>query len=292
MKLLDDYSEVITYNFDNFPIRAKKGLLSAYPNMSAINHWHKDFEFTIILEGKMSYSVDGKVFHLTEGQCIFVNSGHMHYGFSVDFTECKFICIVLNPLVFVENQRIKDSYIVPLCTDESHPYFIFDPSIPWQNNFINELISIEKYCYEMKNGFELQVMSSFYNVCNTLFNYVKNDKLHLEESINKNVEILQTMVGFIQQNYKNKITLNDIASSGNVCRSNCCKIFQSILKKSPMNYLTEYRLDKSIYLLRTTSHSITEIALQCGFNSSSYFTEMFNKIMHCTPSDYRKFSNI
>ena len=69
------------------------------------------------------------------------------------------------------------------------------------------------------------------------------------------------MVGYIQKNYKNKITLSEIAVSGNVCRSNCCKIFQSLLNKSPITYLMEYRLDKSIKLLKISSYSVTEIAL-------------------------------
>ncbi|MTL76553.1 AraC family transcriptional regulator, partial [Turicibacter sanguinis] len=51
---------------------------------------------------------------------------------------------------------------------------------------------------------------------------------------------------------------------------------------------TEYRLEKSLFLLKTTNYTITEIALQCGFNSSSYFTETFRKELNCTPSDYRK----
>lgn len=49
LKLLSDCSEIVSYNFDKFPIRAKKAQLSDYLNMSATNHWHKDFEFTIIL---------------------------------------------------------------------------------------------------------------------------------------------------------------------------------------------------------------------------------------------------
>ena len=72
IKLLNDNSEVITYNFERFPILSKKLLLSEYPNMAAPNHWHDDIEFIIILEGKMSYSVNGKSYELKKGQAIFV----------------------------------------------------------------------------------------------------------------------------------------------------------------------------------------------------------------------------
>jgi len=71
-------------------------------------------------------------------------------------------------------------------------------------------------------------------------------------------------------------------------RSSCCDIFQLILNKTPVSYLTEYRLEKSIELLNIPSLSVTEIALLCGFTGSSYFAEIFHKKLGCTPSQYRK----
>lgn len=289
LNLLSDCSEIVSYNFDKFPIRAKKAQLSDYLNMSATNHWHHDFEFTIILSGKMNYSINGKHYFLKEGQAIFINSGNMHYGYSSDKTDCIFICIVLNPLFFAGIEYIRDTYINPICSDTAHPFFIFDPTISWQKDLIENLKNIYKLCNEEKEGFELQVMNKFYLICYNLYENVKNDRLYQETFYNKNVDILHNMVGYIQKNYKNKVTLEEISASGNVCRSNCCKIFHSILNKSPISYLMEYRLDKSIKLLHSTSHSITEIALECGFNSSSYFTEVFRKTLGITPTEYRKF---
>lgn len=288
MKLLNDYSEVLSYNFEHFPINTKKAILSDYPNMSAINHWHNDWEFTIILKGEMYYSINGNDYLLKEGQAVFVNSAQMHYGHSFEKSDCTFIYIVLNPLLFTNIDKIKDSYIIPICDDKSHPFFIFDSYISWQKDFIESLIEIYKLCTELKETFELEVMSKFYWICSSLYKNLKNDKLNKEIYCNKNLDSLRNMVGYIQKNYKNKITLNEIASSGNVCRSNCCKIFQSILNTSPISYLLEYRLDKSIKLLHESSYSITEIALKCGFNSSSYYTESFRKIIGCSPSEYRK----
>ena len=94
MTLLNDNSEVVSYNFANFPIRAKKSLLSDYPAMAAANHWHTDWEFILLLNGKMSYSVNGKSYELQEGQAIFINSEQMHYGYSADGSDCNFICIL------------------------------------------------------------------------------------------------------------------------------------------------------------------------------------------------------
>ena len=288
LKLFQDHSEDVAYNFTDFCIRSNFARLSDYPNMSAANHWHDDFEFTIILHGKMAYSINGKPYLLTEGQAIFVNSGHMHYVFSSNGDECEFICILLPPSLISAIPRIADHYVNPLKQDSSHPFFIFDPKITWQRQFIEHLKQLHQLCQKQSEGFELQIMSLFYTIAYQLYHHVKQDQTAHESFLEKGIGPLRQMISYIQQNYSAKVTLNDIAIAGNVCRGNCCKIFQKFLNQSPIGYLTEYRLEKSLFLLKTTNYTITEIALQCGFNSSSYFTETFRKELNCTPSDYRK----
>lgn len=288
IKLLSDNSEDVTYNFPDFTVRSKQVLLSDYPNMAAANHWHDDLEFIIILSGKMSYSINGKSYVLKENQAIFVNSQQMHYGYSSDGSDCSFIYILVPPSLLSTIKRIKESYIIPVCTDASHPFFIFDSSVGWQRNFIEMLSKIHQLCKDKTEGFELNVMSIFYSICYSLYKNVKNDNIHKEAYYDKNLDAMHNMVGYIQQNYQHKIILREIAAAGNVCRSRCCEIFQLFLHKSPISYLTEYRLEKSIEMLDISSYSITEIALQCGFNSSSYFTEIFRQKIGCTPSQYRK----
>lgn len=288
IKLFHDNSEEVEYTFKDFSIKAKKYLLSDYPNLSAVNHWHDDLEFTIILKGKMTYCVNGKSYVVHEGQSIFVNSQQMHYGYSNDGSNCSFICILIHPSLLSSIERLKYAYLIPLYTDPKHPFFILDSSIPWQRNVIEILHNIYQLCNIKTDGFELHVMSLLYTLCFNLWDNFKTDKTYEELPFDKNLGILREMVGYIQHNYQHKIKLNDIATAGKVCRSNCCKIFQSILQKSPIAYLNEYRLDKSIELLHNSTYSITEIALQCGFSSSSYFTEIFHREIGYTPSEYRK----
>lgn len=288
IQLLSDNSEIVSYNFADFPIRAKQAFLSDYPNMSAANHWHKDWEFTLVLKGKMSYYVNGKVYGIQEGQCIFVNSEQMHYGFSADGSNCDFICILIHPYLISTIERIRDAYVLPICTDASHPFFILTQEISWQRNLIDMLEQIYKLCDEEQDGFELQLMSLLHSLCYRLHQDMKNNMSTNENTDNKKLESMHNMIGFIQKNYQRKISLNEIATAGNVCRSSCCEIFQLILHKTPISYLTEYRLEKSIELLNIPSLSVTEIALQCGFNGSSYFTEIFHKNFGFTPMQYRK----
>ena len=56
---------------------------------------------------------------------------------------------------------------------------------------------------------------------------------------------------------------------------------------SPLEYMREYRLRKACMELIETEKSITEIASDCGFGSSSYFGKLFREHFNCSPVRYR-----
>ncbi len=115
------------------------------------------------------------------------------------------------------------------------------------------LINIYELCNDNSDDFELAVIGNFYLIFYNLYENFKNHQNSKTIHYNKDLEALHNMVGYIQKNYHSKISLKEIATSGNVCRSNCCEIFQSILSKSPITYLTDYRLEKALQLLDNTS---------------------------------------
>ena len=96
------------------------------------------------------------------------------------------------------------------------------------------------------------------------------------------------MVGYIQSFYCEKITLNDIAAAGAVGQSKCCKLFDKYIGIAPNAYLIQYRLNQSIWYIKNTDMTITEIAQAVGFSGSSYYAEAFRKWCGKSPSEYRK----
>lgn len=289
LNLSVDNSEIVSYNYDDFPIRAQLSLLSDYPDMAAVSHWHRDWEFIFVLNGKMSYSVNGNVFEIDRSNGIFVNSKQIHYGYSKDGSDCCFICILLNPSLLTSLKRIEDSYYLPILNSFANSYCILDSSEKWQNELLEALNKIYKLSLTENSGFELQIMSLIYHIYYLLHNNlscVDCDEKFI--GMDKKLETIHNMIGYIQKNYTEKITLQDISNYGKVCRSTCCSLFQTHLGKTPISYLTQYRLEKSLNLLQNSNLTITEISMKCGFSGSSYFTETFRKKLGCTPSEYRK----
>ena len=92
----------------------------------------------------------------------------------------------------------------------------------------------------------------------------------------------------IQENYAEKLTLQEIADASAISTRECLRCFQNSIHQSPIEYLTEYRIQAAAKLLESTDLSVTEISIRTGWGSGSYFTKAFREIRGKTPNAYRK----
>ncbi len=281
--LNSDASENVAYNIPGFPAYIKKGQLSSYSNFRSVSHWHDDLEFILILDGKMSYDVNGQKIALQTGEGIFVNSRCFHYGYSDTHTECFFICILLSPLLLSINPYFIQNCLNPLIQNIHFPYQKLNPAIQWQNSILHDLETLyEMNTNEMHPFIILEKSVHIFRLLSENMNFLPDYDKDTDD-----VLMLTAMIGYVQKNYPNKILLKDISSAGNCCKTKCTSLFQKYLNTSPMIYLNRYRLEKSTSLLRNATMSITEIAYACGFSNTSYFCELFHKYYNTSPRRFR-----
>ncbi len=278
-----DGSERVKYDYDGYMAYIRKGLLSNYPNFAADSHWHDDLEFISVLSGGMDYNVNGEILHLKAGQGIIVNARQIHYGFSAAHKECEFYCILLHPMLLCTSQNIDRNFVSPILSDSSLPYVLLDIKIEWQREILSAIEAM--YLCKDKPNAPLYIQNTFYHIWILLSENSLNTKQKKQQDCN--LSVLKDMLVFVQKNYADKITLQDIAMSGNVSKSTCLTIFKKYLKDTPTNYLIGYRLKRAIKLLKNSDMPITEIALEVGFGGVSYFAETFRKNYGCSPSKYR-----
>ena len=82
-------------------------------------------------------------------------------------------------------------------------------------------------------------------------------------------------------------TLDSMAQACGIKRTHFANITRRFSGYPPMQYLNRMRFEKACTLLRDTRLPITEIAFECGYSSSQYFTETFKKYARMAPSAYR-----
>lgn len=110
--------------------------------------------------------------------------------------------------------------------------------------------------------------------------------LTLKEARNR--ERLAPVLDYIFKHYDCKITLADLAKLSNMSVPNFCSVFRETMGVSPMEYITQIRLQNAADLLRNTDKKIIDVAVECGFFSISNFIKAFHNGMNMSPSQYRK----
>lgn len=95
---------------------------------------------------------------------------------------------------------------------------------------------------------------------------------------------------YINQHYASPITIDSLSSVFLCSKSTLSSAFRSTFQKTMIEYLTEVRLTHAKELLDSPAMSIKSISIACGFTDQNYFTKVFQKHFHMTPSDYRKHS--
>lgn len=284
IELKSDRSENVPYNFPEFPVCIRRAVLSNYPNYTAVSHWHDDVEFIAVVSGEMQYNINGETVRLAAGDGIFVNSGQLHYGSSKEHKECRFICVLLHPKLLCLTEGVEQSYVTPVIDNGGYPYQLLRRESAWECTILEAVVQM--YEALVQPAPQLMIQSLFCRVWGILYEHAP--KRRDESGQGRQLFVLREMVGFIQMNYREKISLADIAAAGNMCKSKCGTLFRRYTGKTPIQYLTDYRLKKSIDLMNTSELSIAEVGYEVGFSGASYFSETFRRQFGYSPREYRE----
>ena len=104
---------------------------------------------------------------------------------------------------------------------------------------------------------------------------------------------LNKIFQYVSDNFQRKITLSEIASVANLSAKAFCRYFKSKTRKTFYDFLLEVRVAHACNLLLEKEMTIYEVCYDCGFNNLSNFNRYFKKIMHKTPTSYkREFMNV
>ncbi|MGM0122804.1 hypothetical protein IGI37_000170 [Enterococcus sp. AZ194] len=259
-------------------------------------HWHREMEVLYITSGKMEVIVEGNHFVATEGDILFIPPNLLHGAVNYQQSACSFFAIVF------------DSFFISSHSSDTIQQSYFDPILNYTTQHIvhatNELENIEQiqqHAAELiesfaikKPYFELTLKAHLLLFFQQL--YVAKEMLfHFEQNIEQKNDLTsykcKKILVYLEENYKNPISLDDISTHIGFSREHFCRFFKKNFRLSFFTYLNGMRIKKAEYLLLNTQLKIIDIALESGFEDSNYFTSVFKKETGLTPTAYRKNPN-
>ena len=233
-----------------------------------------EFEFIIHSEGFMN--LEGKKYPLKPGDLCFRRPGEYTQG------EPPYSCYMIS------FSLSKDT----IGQTKRHPFFnnsLLDailPVISTKNPKYFELLFqkiLEQYIKNDDSSM-LMIRSLILEIIYAAYQEV--GQFYLPSSAYRRT--IKTAISYMEDNYQERITLEDISKTVNLSPSHFQKIFSKTMEQSPNEYLNQFRLTKAKEALLVTNAHITEIAFKHGFESNAYFCYVFKKAFHITPSLYRK----
>ncbi len=115
--------------------------------------------------------------------------------------------------------------------------------------------------------------------------------LHTKPYINryskKEQERIREIYALVDEQYQNKITLDQVAALCNLTKPAFCRYFKKATGSTFINFLNQYRISQAKRLL-LMGKNVSETCYECGFESLSYFNRSFKKITGENPSVFKK----
>lgn len=122
-----------------------------------------------------------------------------------------------------------------------------------------------------------------------IFSYFIDHQLLIKNKQTKhNLEVIETVLLHIEENYQKKLTSQELAKLVNYNYQYFSRFFKENTGYSPIEYINHFRIEKACKQLIHPNLSILEISLNCGFDSCSYFIKKFKEYKKISPSQYRK----
>ena len=247
------------------------------------SHFHNAHELYYLLNGEFSYFIENAVYSVKKGDMVLIPCDVIHKTQYKTKTNCKRILI-----------SFSDDFIADLKKD--------DPDI--LGCFSQKIISLSKPKQAVAENIMTQILNEFSGVYDPNFALVKclfGELLillcrHAESAgFQKNIQFTNLtsqkiieIVEYINQNYKEDITLMLLSEKFFLSGAHLSKLFKSVTGFNYSEYLSNVRIKQGVDLLKNSDLNITEIAFSVGFNSSNHFCKSFKSVIGISPLKYKK----
>ncbi|KOS68150.1 AraC family transcriptional regulator [Lysinibacillus contaminans] len=284
IKLAKDLQELTSHGSKSFPVALYETVLRLDRTDFLPLHWHKEIQFVYVKTGRILYRVGHESFVLEAGEGLFVNAGRFHEGKPFEVDEAIFYCINVDPSMLAghEESIIATQFVLPYVIEGRRSF------VKLSDDVACEIEAVAKLLKERKQFYELKVWRGLLHIWESLLEQsaLMEEQLSISNIVQH--ERVKQMIDYLHTHFMEKVLLDELAAHVFLSRAECSRFFKKMVGMTVFEYLLHYRLQKSMELLRNKELSITEIAVETGFSTVSFYIEKFKGYTGYTPYAYRK----
>ncbi len=237
-------------------------------------HWHRSVEIFAVCGGELEFYIDNRIWHLSAGDFLIVNSNEVH---SVDSPLPNETIVLQIPLEMFEDYFTGEQFI----------WFTHEPG-KRDERFMELMRELYRIYEEKTCGYDMKMMSVFYDI---LYYLVKDYRLPEtgQDYVRKNktLDRLSGITSYMKENYRNSLSLEKVAEKFGYSPTYLSRMFQKYAGITFKDHVQNIRLGHALKDLENGEYSITETAIRNGFSGSKALARAFRKKYGMLPSEYR-----
>ncbi|MEQ7799721.1 AraC family transcriptional regulator [Pedobacter sp. ASV1-7] len=262
------------------------------PDFGNVWHYHPELELHYVIKGEGVRFIGDNISNFAEGEMILLGENLPHTW------RCKDEYFQSRPDINVEAMVIQflpdclgkyllnlpEAYLIPKLFEKAKSGMMINGKAK------EKLAELMRSSLEATNLDRIIIML---NILKTLaetdeFETIVTAKANFYQSSESETARINRICNYTMTNYKNDITLEEIASLSNLSITSFCRYFKLMTKKTYYDFLIEIRVSHACRFLIENKLPTEMICFDCGFNNVSNFYRHFKKVTGMTPLDYKR----
>jgi len=248
-------------------------------------HWHNAIEITMPVENCYTYNINNNSYVLNEFDLIIIPSGELHSIIAPD--TGKRLIFLFNFSFFYNNSPFTP--LLPLFTSVT----VIKKEAEEVHNKVSTLF--QEMCHEFSIADALMETAIYAKLLRMLLHVQRHNLASCNPFSNapylKQKEYVDKMLNvtrYINDNYKQDISLDDLSVIAGYSKFHFLRIFKQYTGMTHTDYLNQVRIKAAENMMLNPKTTITEIAMNSGFNSITTFNRTFKKLKNHTPTVFRE----
>ena len=250
-------------------------------------HWHEELELDYAYRGSIQIETAENTYTVRQGEAYFINTNVMNTKRKSPGASCAVEhAHLFHPILLAGHFRsvFETKYLDPVLKDRSLEVLVIREDTKSGKELLRLLAALTRLRGQENAEFEIRTLLS--QAWLALL-----QELDARRQVRRPLyqqERAKDLLRFLHTHYADKITVSELAAHAGVSEKECIRSFKAMFHQTPMDYLSRYRVGQAMRLLRESRLPVTQIAFQCGFQSSAYFTKVFRQQQGLTPTQFRQ----
>ncbi len=248
-------------------------------------HFHPEYEIVYISKGKGKRHIGNHISFYEGGDLIFLGPNLPHYGFSSGLNQKHYEVVVQMKADFLGEHFLNKPEMFAIKQ-------LFERSKTGLTFYGNIKKEVGKRLYRMCQMEQFQKLMELLSILNSMAHTEEVNKLNIKslsiEVSAQDRDRMDIIYSYVQEHYREQITLAQIAKEVNMTEPAFCRYFKKLTNVTFTNFVNEFRITQACQLLQEDNRTIATICHECGFNNLSHFNKAFKNVTQLSPSAYRK----